>query len=69
MVGNGLRDLRFGVRRLRRSPGFAITVALTLALGIGLATAVFTVAEALLIRRLPLAEQRRVRLVVGEALD
>ena len=40
-------------RSLMRAPGFALTAILTLGLGIGLSTAVFTVADAILIRRLP----------------
>jgi hypothetical protein len=40
------QNFRIGVRGLRRTPGFALTAILTLALGIGLATAVFTVADA-----------------------
>src|SRR5688572_21288283 len=40
-IEDSLRDLRFGARSLRRAPGFAILASLTLALGIGAATAVF----------------------------
>ncbi|HET7536117.1 MAG TPA: ABC transporter permease, partial [Candidatus Didemnitutus sp.] len=43
-----LRDLNFAGRSLRRSPGFAVTVVVSLALGIGMATAVYSVAHALL---------------------
>src|SRR5438876_2901248 len=56
-----MRDkIRFAVRGLLRAPGFAIAAALTLALGIGLSTAVFTVADALLLRRLPVRDQDRI---------
>ncbi len=61
-----LENLRLGARNLRRAPGFAATAILTLALGIGLATAVFTIAEALLISRLPVADQERVVVLTGE---
>src|SRR2546426_12670196 len=56
-------------RTLRTSPGFALTAILTLALGIGLATAVFTVADALLLRRLPIRDQDRVVVLWGERRD
>ena len=46
-------DLRHGARALRRSPGFAIVAALTLAVGIGASTAVFSVVDPLLFRALP----------------
>lgn len=54
-----VHQLRLAARSLSRAPGFAMTAALTLALGIGLSTAVFTVADALLIRRLPVDDQDR----------
>src|SRR6266480_221499 len=61
-MGGLLTDIRVGIRSLRRTPGFALTAILTLALGIGLATAVFTVADALLLRLLRV-------LVSGEFFD
>lgn len=50
-------SIRVSVRHLIRSPGFTVGAALTLALGIGLSTAVFTVADALLLRKLPVRDQ------------
>src|SRR5437773_6498226 len=64
-----LQDLRHAFRTLRTSPGFALTAILTLALGIGLATAVFTVADALLLRRLPVRDQDRLVVLWGQAPD
>ncbi len=55
-----LRDLRYAVRTLLRAPAFAVTAILTLALGIGLATTIFSAVNALLIKPLPLmTEQHR----------
>ncbi len=62
-----LRDLRLAVRSLWRTPGFTIAVVLILALGIGMATAMFTVFKTVLVDRLPIAAQDRV--VVMHTLD
>ena len=63
------QDLVGAARQLRRAPGFTVTATLTLALGIGLSTSVFAVANAVLIRRLPIADQNRVVLLWGESQD
>jgi predicted permease len=57
--------LRTAARSVVRARGFAVMAVLTLALGIGLSTAVFTVADAVLLRRLPVADQDRVVLLWG----
>jgi putative ABC transport system permease protein len=62
-----IHQVRVASRSLIRAPHFAAAAMLTLALGIGLSTAVFTVADALLIRALPVADQDRVLLLWGEA--
>ena len=51
-----VRDLRYGMRSLLQSPGFAITAILTLALGVGANTAVFSVMNVILLRSLPVAD-------------
>jgi predicted permease len=54
-----MRDVRFGLRSLRQSPGFAATAILTLALGVGANTAVFSVMNAVLLKSLPVSDPDR----------
>jgi predicted permease len=54
-----LADVRFALRQVRRAPGFAITAILTLALGIGANTAIFSLIDSIMLRPLPFAQQDR----------
>jgi putative ABC transport system permease protein len=54
-----IHDIRYAVRALRRTPGFTIAAVLTLALGIGASTAVFSVINLVFFRPLPLADEGR----------
>ena len=53
------RDVRYGLRQLRKSPTYTAMVALTLALGIGANTAIFSVVKAVLLNQLPFRDPER----------
>ncbi len=62
-MGTFLGDLRFGARMLRRAPAFTVVAILTLALGIGANTAIFSIVNALLLRPLPYPDSGRLVMV------
>ena len=64
-----MRNLRYAGRMLSKSPGFALVAIVTLALGIGANTAIFSVANALLLRPLPYAHPERLVLVYAAKPD
>src|SRR5215216_3854784 len=62
---NLIKDLRYGVRSLRKRPGFLVIAVSTLALGIGATTAMFTVVNSVLLRPLQFPEPERIVLFEG----
>ena len=69
MIENLLRDLRIGVRTLFRSPGFSLIAILVMALCIGAATSLFTVARSVLLRPLPFRDPDRLVMVYEHFRD
>src|SRR5690349_21140666 len=65
---NLLHDLRYALRQLRKNPGMALLAIVTLGLGVGANTAIFTVIESVLLRPLPYAHSDRL-VYVGRGTD
>jgi predicted permease len=65
-MSNLLRDLRYATRQLRKSPGFTVAAGLTLALGVGATTAIFSVVYGLLLASLPFHDASRI-ISIGES--
>ena len=67
-MGSLFREIRFSLRQLRKSPGFALTALLTLALGIGATSAIFSIVEGVLLRPLPFPDPSRL-VTLGDKLE
>ena len=63
LLAGTVQDVRFAARMLRRNPGYAAVAALTLGLGIGASTAVFSVVESVLLRQPPLGDPDRLVMI------
>ena len=64
-----MNDLRFAIRQLFKSPGFTLLAVVTLALGIGMNTAIFSLVHDLFLRGLPFSEPGQIVRVYGEAKE
>src|SRR6185295_908658 len=67
IFGDLVRDLRFGIRMLLKSKGFTMVAVLSLGLGIGANTAIFSVVDAVLLKTLPVTEPERLVLFEWQA--
>ena len=59
-------DFAFGIRTLRKNPAFAVTALITLGLGIGASTAIFSVVNAVLLKPLPYSQADRLVIVTSD---
>src|SRR6266480_3096352 len=66
---NDMNDVRFALRQLRKSPAFTVLAVITLALGIGMNTAIFSLIQDLFLRGLPFSEPGRVVRIYGESKE
>src|SRR5256886_14721404 len=64
-----MNDFRFALRQVRKSPGFTLVAVLTLALGIGLNTAIFSLINDLFLKGLPFQEPERVLHILTKGKD
>ena len=62
-----IKDVRYGARMLRANPGFTLVVVLSLAAGIGANSAIFSIANAMLLKSLPIAEPQHVHVLRFES--
>ena len=69
LVENILQDVRFAIRSLRRTPGLTLFVVVTLALGIGMTSATFSMVDALIFRPYPVPHPGSVVTLVGTTHD
>ncbi|MFZ0502662.1 MAG: hypothetical protein WAM44_03070, partial [Chthoniobacterales bacterium] len=61
-----LQDIRFGIRRFRKDPAFMVVTIVTLALGIGATSAIFSVVNGVLLRPLPFPHSERVVMLMEQ---
>ena len=66
LIENFLKDIRYALRMIRRSPGFTVVGVISLALGIGANTAIFTLIDAVMLRSLPVRSPNEL-VSVGDA--